>query len=98
MDMNTRVNPSKAKGNGKPTVATLPIEYTTIISNDVPKAAQQRVSANKPIPSRVDYNFFNYCSQCDLKFPKYVVRCTECNQKVRTKPWHRSKILQFKRI
>jgi hypothetical protein len=97
MDMNITTNPSKAKGNGKPIGTTLAIQYTTI-SNDVTTAAQQRVSANKPIPSRVDYNFFNYCSHCDLKLPKYVLRCTECKQKVRTKPWHRSKIIQFKRI
>ena len=24
----------------------------------------------KPIPSRIDYNFFNYCSICELKYPK----------------------------
>ncbi|HKU83972.1 MAG TPA: hypothetical protein VJP58_08015 [Candidatus Nitrosocosmicus sp.] len=52
----------------------------------------------KIIPSRVDYNFFNYCSTCELKYPKQVVRCNECRQKVRTKPWHRSRIVRFKRI
>lgn len=52
----------------------------------------------KPIPSRVDYNFFNYCSICELKYPKQVLRCRDCNQKVRTRPWHRSKIIDRKRI
>ena len=52
----------------------------------------------KPIPSRVDYRFFNYCSTCALKFSKEILRCKECNQKVRTRPWHRSKIINWKRI
>jgi len=52
----------------------------------------------KPIPSRIDYNFFNYCSTCEVKYPKQVLRCKDCNQKVRTRPWHRSKIIDRKRI
>ena len=52
----------------------------------------------KPIPSRIDYNFFNYCSICELKYPKQILRCKDCNQKVRTRPWHRSKIIDRKRI
>ena len=52
----------------------------------------------RPIPSRIDYNFFNYCSTCELKYPKQVLRCKDCNQKVRTRPWHRSKIIDRKRI
>jgi len=52
----------------------------------------------KPIPSRIDYNFFNYCSTCELKYSKAVLRCKDCNQKVRTRPWHRSRIIDRKRI
>ena len=52
----------------------------------------------KPMPSRIDYNFHNYCSVCELKYPKQVLRCKECKQKVRTRPWHRSKIVDSKRI
>jgi hypothetical protein len=52
----------------------------------------------KPVPSRIDYNFFNYCSICELKYPKQILRCRDCNQKVRTRPWHRSKIIDRKRI
>jgi len=52
----------------------------------------------KPIPSRIDYTFFNYCSTCELKYPKQILRCYNCNQKVRTRPWHRSKIIDRKRI
>ena len=52
----------------------------------------------KPIRSRIDYNFFNYCSVCNLKFSKQILRCPDCKQKVRTKPWHRSKVVKFKRI
>jgi predicted amidophosphoribosyltransferase len=59
---------------------------------------QQAALLKKPAPSRVDYNFFNYCSQCDLKLSKQTLRCPECKQKVRTKPWHRSKVIQFKRV
>lgn len=52
----------------------------------------------KPIPSRIDYNFYNYCSICELKYPKEILRCKDCKQKVRTRPWHRSKIIDQKRI
>ena len=52
----------------------------------------------KPTPSRIDYNFFNYCSICELKYPKEILRCKDCRQKIRVKPWHRSKILDSKRI
>jgi hypothetical protein len=52
----------------------------------------------KRVASRIDYNFFNYCSICELKYPKQILRCRDCNQKVRTRPWHRSKIIDRKRI
>ena len=52
----------------------------------------------KRIPSRIDYKFYNYCSTCELKYPKLVLRCKECKQKVRTRPWHRSKIVDRRRI
>jgi hypothetical protein len=52
----------------------------------------------KPVPSRIDYNFYNYCSICELKYPKQILRCKDCKQKVRTRPWHRSKIVDRKRI
>lgn len=64
----------------------------TIISH------QQTAMLKKPARSRVDYNFFNYCSQCNLKLSKQTLRCPECRQKVRTRPWHRSKIVEFRRI
>jgi hypothetical protein len=94
--MNPTTNPSQVKG--KATAAAVAIER--IINNNSPTVSLKlaRSNNNKPIPGRVDYNFFNYCSQCDLKLPKNILRCTICKQKVRTKPWHRSKILQFKRI
>ena len=52
----------------------------------------------KRVASRIDYNFFNYCSICQLKYPKEVLRCKDCNQKVRIRPWHRSKPADLKRI
>ena len=55
-------------------------------------------SQAKLIPSRIDYNFFNYCSTCELKYPKEILSCKDCRQKIRIKPWHRSKILDSKRI
>ena len=51
-----------------------------------------------PVASRIDYDFFNYCSTCELKYPKEILRCGDCNQKVRTRPWHRSKKVDQKRI
>jgi predicted amidophosphoribosyltransferase len=59
---------------------------------------QKAAFLKKPSRSRVDYNFFNYCSLCDLKLSKHTLRCSECRQKVRTKSWHRSKIVEFSRI
>ncbi|HEY9385477.1 MAG TPA: hypothetical protein VIP70_00415 [Nitrososphaeraceae archaeon] len=56
------------------------------------------LSTTKPIPSRLDYRIFNFCATCNLKFTKEVLRCPECKQKVRVKPWHRSKIIEHKRI
>jgi len=55
-------------------------------------------SQAKLTPSRIDYNFFNYCSTCELKYPKQILRCKDCNQKIRTRPWHRSKMIDRKRI
>jgi hypothetical protein len=59
---------------------------------------QQTAMLKKPARSRVDYNFFNYCSTCDIKLSKQMLRCPDCRQKVRTRPWHRSKIIEFRRI
>jgi DNA-directed RNA polymerase subunit RPC12/RpoP len=56
------------------------------------------LSKTKPMPARLDYRIFNYCATCNLKFSKEVLRCPDCKQKVRVKPWHRSKIIEHKRI
>ena len=71
---------------------------TAIVGSMSESTAGQALSLRKQVRSRVDYNFFNYCSTCNIKLPKHTLRCPECKQKVRTKPWHRSKIIQFKRI
>lgn len=47
---------------------------------------------------RIDYAVLNYCAPCGYKLPKDILRCPECNQKVRTKPWHRSKDSELRRI
>jgi hypothetical protein len=52
----------------------------------------------KAIARRIDYNYFNYCSTCELKYPKEILRCKDCKQKIRVTPWHRSNILDSKRI
>ena len=52
----------------------------------------------KPISRRVDYDYFNYCSTRELKYPKEILRCKDYNQKIKVKPWHHSKILDSKRI
>jgi hypothetical protein len=94
--MNPITNHTQVKG--KAIATAVAIERT--INDNTPTLLQQLPPSNnnKPIRGRVDYNFFNYCSQCDLKLPKNILRCISCKQKVRTKPWHRSKILQFRRI
>jgi DNA-directed RNA polymerase subunit RPC12/RpoP len=56
------------------------------------------VQKTKPMPSRLDYRIFNFCATCNLKFSKEVLRCPDCKQKVRVKPWHRSKIAEHKRL
>jgi DNA-directed RNA polymerase subunit RPC12/RpoP len=56
------------------------------------------LSKTKPMPARLDYRIFNYCATCNLKFSKEVLRCPDCKQKVRVKPWHRSKIIEHKRF
>jgi rRNA maturation endonuclease Nob1 len=54
--------------------------------------------ALKTIRGRVDYRLVNYCATCRLKIPKEVLRCPDCGQKIRTRPWHRLKELDLKRI
>ena len=39
---------------------------------------------------RVDYNFVNYCSTCNLKYPKSFYYCGQCNRKLRFKPFNRT--------
>jgi hypothetical protein len=56
------------------------------------------LSKAKPIPCRLDYRIFNFCITCNLKFTKEVLRCPDCKQRVRVKPWHRSKIIERKRM
>ena len=90
------------EANSKFTPATF--RDTVLESGKDDKVLSQRtvnsidISRAKLIPSRIDYTFFNYCSTCELKYPKQILRCKDCNQKVRTRPWHRSKIIDSKRI
>lgn len=52
----------------------------------------------KPLRGRIDYTIFNYCAGCMYKLPKELMRCPDCNQKVRTRPWHRSALVDSKRV
>jgi len=47
---------------------------------------------------RIDYSVFNYCATCEFRLPKVILRCPECRQKVRIRPWHRPKIVDIRRI
>ena len=63
------------------------------LANQINEKQQQT-----PLAGRIDYDYFNYCSTCELKYPKQILRCSDCNQKVRTTSWHRSKKVDQKRI
>ncbi|HEY9387755.1 MAG TPA: hypothetical protein VIP70_12000 [Nitrososphaeraceae archaeon] len=76
--------------NGNDKMQTLNTNNSTAITTFLSKT--------KPMPARLDYRIFNYCATCNLKFSKEVLRCPDCKQKVRVKPWHRSKIIEHKRI
>lgn len=52
----------------------------------------------KAVHGKIDYNLVNYCAPCGYKLPKDMFRCPECGQKIRTRPWHRSKEVDDKRI
>jgi lipopolysaccharide biosynthesis regulator YciM len=59
---------------------------------------------NKPqlvlrsVRGRIDYNINNYCATCGYKLPKEIMWCPDCKQRVRTRPWHRAKATDAKRI
>lgn len=47
---------------------------------------------------KVDYSISNYCTKCTLIILKQIVRCPECGQKVRTRPYYSSKLTSARRI
>lgn len=47
---------------------------------------------------RVDYEINNYCATCRIKYPKNVLKCSDCNHKVRITGWHSRKEADKKRI
>ncbi len=55
-------------------------------------------SDTKPRPRMVDYEIHNFCATCRIKYPKHILRCSECHYRVRTTGWHRSKKIDMKRI
>jgi hypothetical protein len=48
--------------------------------------------------SELTTNFLTTVLSVLLKYSKDVLRCKNCNQKVRTRPWHGSKLTEWKRI
>lgn len=54
-------------------------------TNTIDSSIRQALTLKKPIGSRVDYNLFNYCSNCNLKYSKQILWRSDCTQKVRTK-------------
>jgi lipopolysaccharide biosynthesis regulator YciM len=62
------------------------------------KADSQMLVNLKSVRGRIDYTTFNYCATCGYKLPKEILRCPDCRQKVRTRPWHRPKIVDMKRL
>jgi hypothetical protein len=47
---------------------------------------------------RLDYQIYNYCATCKIKYPKDILRCGDCKYRVRTTGWRRSKVADKKRI
>jgi len=52
------------------------VSLTDSTNNNTLIIDQQATWLKKPSRSRVDYNFFNYCSLCDLKLSKHTLRCS----------------------
>ena len=51
-----------------------------------------------PRKKRVDYEINNYCATCGIKYPKNVLRCSDCNHRIRTTGWHSRKEADKKKI
>jgi hypothetical protein len=49
---------------------------------------------------RIDWTRYNYCTKCNIKYSKKVLRCESCGYKVRTQPKNREpeQKLEYKRI
>ena len=47
---------------------------------------------------RLDYEIYNYCATCKIKYPKDILKWVDCKYRVRTTGWHRSKVADKKRI
>ena len=48
----------------------------------------------------LNYQIYNYCAKCkcQIKYPKDILKCADCNYRVKTTGWHRSKVADKKRI
>jgi len=57
------------------------------LANNLLNELEKDDKKTKTIANRVDYDFFNYCSIYELKYPKQVLVCKDCKQ--RLEPDHR---------
>jgi hypothetical protein len=66
------------------------METKQIIFSVQPSPKQRR--------KRIDYEIHNYCATCRITYPKNILRCSDCKHRIRTTGWHRSKVVDKKRI
>jgi hypothetical protein len=59
-----------------------------VTANDSPT-----VLVLRSVRGRIDYNLFNYGVTCGYKLPKEILCCPDCRQKVRTRLWHKPKVV-----
>jgi len=74
------------------------LDFEKNIKNIIEKSnpmAEQTTLMLKSVRGRIDYNLFNYCATCGYKLPKSMLRCPDCRQRVRTRPWHRPKLVDL---
>ena len=52
----------------------------------------------KPRKKRVDYEINNYCATCGIQYRNNVLRCSDCNHRIRATGWHSRKEADKKKI
>ena len=85
---NTWISPEQIKVPKEPSMPTEDRQYFDETDGKIKVLRAEKIK--KPIGSaRVDYNKQNYCARCQIKYnDKKILRCSECGNRLRTKPWH----------